>query len=171
MNPNDNDSIGPFCGPENINLDNPQNNERFAVGVRFYNQSGTTKPDVHADVYCDGARILAAGYDPIAGNDFPQLVTPGQTGPDSGEGGDMWKVGLVTTSVSGGVLTCNVVPTPSKVPDPTRDGSTAYCVDDATLNGQLAGLSHVRRRRCPRPPTRSATTDREHGPSSRATIP
>ena len=32
-------------------------------------------------------------------------------------------------------LGCDVVPTQSQVPDTTRDGpTTAYCVDDATLN-------------------------------------
>jgi hypothetical protein len=47
----------------------------------------------------------------------------------------MWKVALVTTSVTGGVLSCNVTPTQSTTPDATRDGSTAYCVDNASLQG------------------------------------
>jgi len=81
-------------------------------------------------IYCDGARVLSAGYDPVAGNEFPQLVNAG-----GDTMGDMWKVGLVTTQVSGGVVTCNVVPTPSRVPDLPMDGSAAYCVDDYDLNG------------------------------------
>jgi len=135
-NPNATSLFAPFCGPENINLDAPGNGDQYAIGIRFYAQSGTTNPRVHADVYCDGARILAAGYDPIAGNNFPQLAVAGEDGdPAQDEGGDMWKVGMVTTTVTNGVLTCAVVPTPSKVANPQLDGTTAYCVDDATKNG------------------------------------
>jgi hypothetical protein len=47
----------------------------------------------------------------------------------------MWKVALVTTQVTGAGLTCNVVPTQSTTPDPQRDGSSAFCVDDSTLDG------------------------------------
>jgi len=130
FNPNGSSITGPFCGPENINVDAPGNNDVFAIGLRFYNQSGSTPAKSHVNVYCDGARILAAGYDPVAGNLYPQLATPGQDST-----GDMWKVALVTTTVSGGVLTCNVVPTQSKVANAALDGSTAYCVDDASLNG------------------------------------
>ena len=56
-----------------------------------------------------------------------------EAGEDSG--GDMWKVALVTTQISNGVLTCNVVPTPSMMPDPMRDGSNAYCVDNFEADG------------------------------------
>jgi len=47
----------------------------------------------------------------------------------------MWKVATVTTTVTGGVLSCTVLPTQSKVANPTLDGpTTAYCVDDAQKN-------------------------------------
>jgi len=129
-NPNGGGLIGPFCGPENINLDAPANGDQYAVAVRFYNQSGTTNPHVHSDIYCNGERILSSGYDPVAGNNFPQLATPGQDST-----GDMWKVATVTTTVTGGVLSCTVLPTQSKVANPTLDGpTTAYCVDDAQKN-------------------------------------
>jgi hypothetical protein len=124
-----------FCGPENINVDNPQNNDRFAVGLRFYNQSAPS-PDnvhVHVNVYCDGERVLSSGYDPTTGQNFPQLLTPGQDST-----GDMWKVGIVTTTLTGAGLTCTVSPAQSTTPDPLRDGTTAYCVDDATLDGPVS---------------------------------
>jgi hypothetical protein len=122
----------PFCGPENINVDHPANNDRFAVGLRFFAQNTTPPVNVHAhvNVYCDGARVLSAGYDPVAGTTFPQL---GTSGGDSS--GDMWKVALITTQVTGAGLNCNVVPAQSTVPSATLDGTTAYCVDDSTTNG------------------------------------
>ena len=135
-NPNGASISGPYCGPENINVDEPQNNDRFAVGLRFYNQFATPPQPVlaHVNVYCDGVRVLSAGYDPTTtGANYPQLLTPGQ---DSA--GDMWKVGIVTTTVTGAGLTCTVVPTQSTTPDPMRDGSTAFCVDDATLDGAVS---------------------------------
>ena len=142
-NPNASSIFKPFCGPENINLDNPGNGDEFAVGIRFYtkNSPAADNPMVHVNLYCDGARVFAGGYDPIAGNSYPQLITSGEDGnPDAGEGGDMWKVALVTTTLTDAGagatgLGCDVVPTQSQVPDTTRDGpTTAYCVDDATLN-------------------------------------
>jgi len=132
QNPNDIGSlgVGAYCGPENINIDNPTTGDTFAVALRFYNQLGTTGPHGHVNVYCDGERVLSSGYDPTVGNEFPELVTPGQDTM-----GDMWKVALVTTTISSNGLSCAVTPTTSTTPDPTRDGSTAYCVDDYTNNG------------------------------------
>ena len=132
VNPNGSSATGPFCGPENINVDHPANNDRFAVGLRFFAQNTTPPVNVHAhvNVYCDGARVLSAGYDPVAGTTFPQL---GTSGGDSS--GDMWKVALITTQVTGAGLNCNVVPAQSTVPSPTLDGTTAYCVDDSATNG------------------------------------
>jgi hypothetical protein len=126
-----------FCGAENINLDNPNDGDVFAVAVRFYakRSPAATNALAHVNIYCDGERIFTAGYDPVAGNEFPALV---KAGGDTM--GDMWKVGLVTTAVSGTTLTCNVSPTPSVTPDPTRDGSTSYCVDNYannTANSQI----------------------------------
>jgi len=129
-NPNGMSANGPFCGSENINLDNPADGDVFAVAMRFYSQTGSTNPQPHVNVYCNGARVLSTGYDPVAGNNFPQMI---EAGEDSG--GDMWKVALVTTQISNGVLTCNVVPTPSMMPDPMRDGSNAYCVDNFEADG------------------------------------
>jgi len=124
---------GGYCGPENINVDHPANNDRFAVGLRFYTQNATPPVPVHAhvNVYCDGVRVLSAGYDPTtAGANYPQLISQGADSM-----GDMWKVGLVTTQVTGAGLTCTVAPTQSTKPDPMRDGSNAFCVDDYALDG------------------------------------
>jgi hypothetical protein len=165
VNPNGTSANGPFCGPENINLDNPGNGDQFAVGIRFYTKNSPKADNAmtHVNLYCDGERVYAGGYDPVAGNNYPQLITAGEDGnpgvPIIKEGGDMWKVALVTTTignaaVDGGVdaaagqadagsggdaggngLHCLVVPTQSKVPDPPRDGDAGpYCVDNATLN-------------------------------------
>jgi len=82
------------------------------------------------NIYCNGARVLAAGYDPIAGDEFPQLISPGRDTV-----GDMWKVALITTEVSSGILTCAVAPVASQNPDLAHDGSSAYCVDDAIEDG------------------------------------
>ncbi len=121
---------GGFCGPENINVDNPHDNDRFAVGLRFFGEDGDdpTPALSHVNIYCDGVRILSAGYDPtvLPVNPFPALLTQG--GDTSG---DMWKVGIVTTHVTGAGLVCDVVTTQSTNPDPERDGSSAYCVDHA----------------------------------------
>ncbi len=133
-----------FCGPENINLDNPGDGDQYAVAVRFYARHGSPSGQLaqtHADVYCNGARILAAGYDPLPNASglitsyYPGLITPGEDGAQ-GEGGDMWKVALVTTSIGDdGTLNCTVVPTQSMTPDTMRDGTTAYCVDNAAADG------------------------------------
>jgi hypothetical protein len=122
---------GGFCGPENINIDTPADGDQFAVGLRFYGRNGgaTTPAKSHVNIYCDGARVLAAGYDPVAGNQFPQLAKPGQDST-----GDMWKVALVTTSVTGGALTCTVSPTAATTPYAATDGPAGYCVDDAARN-------------------------------------
>jgi hypothetical protein len=133
-NPNGVSFNGPYCGPENINVDHPEDNDRFAVGLRFYTQNHVPPVGVHVhvNVYCDGVRVLSSGYDPTTTPPslFPQLLT---AGGDST--GDMWKVGLVTAQVTGAGLSCTVVPTQSSAFDPLRDGSSAFCVDDATLDG------------------------------------
>ena len=59
----------------------------FAVGLRFYGRDGhaTTNALSHVNIYCDGARVLSAGYDPTTpGAVYPQLgdglvVPPGDT--------------------------------------------------------------------------------------------
>jgi len=57
-----------------------------ASGFRLADHSNTST------VLGDGVRVLSTGYDPITGNNSPQLIA---SGGDST--GDMWKVGLVTT--------------------------------------------------------------------------
>ncbi len=130
-----NPASGKFCGPENINVDYPEDNDRFAVGLRFYGRDGdATGPALsHVNVYCDGVRVLSAGYDPTMGSNFPGLLTPGGDST-----GDMWKVAVVQAQVTGSGLTCLVTPTQSAHPDPLRDGSNAYCVDDSTLDGDYS---------------------------------
>ncbi len=120
-NPNDRS----FCGSENINVDNPSDGSQYAIGVRYFNGSSSTKP--HVNLYCNGERVLSTGYDPISGNDWPKLLTPGQ-----GTSGDMWKVALVNAHLTGGVLSCDVAPTGSLAPHPTTDNSTSYCVDNTS---------------------------------------
>lgn len=124
---NPNSTSATFCGSENINVDAPVEGNKFAVGVKYYSGSVTT--NVHVNVYCNGERVLSTGYNPVTGNDFPKLATAGF---DSS--GDMWKAALVTTHVTGGVLTCDVKPTPSNTPYPITDGSKSFCVDNGTSN-------------------------------------
>lgn len=127
-----------FCGPENINIDNPGNNDAFAVGVEFYDNwkangsagtSGTAHP--HVNLYCNGQRVLSAGYNPATGQTaFPLMNTPGQTGS-----GDFWNVATIKANVSGSTLSsCTVTTLPSRVANTTRDGSTNICVDHAYAN-------------------------------------
>jgi hypothetical protein len=103
---------------------------------------GSHNARTHVNIYCDGVRVLSSGYDPIAGNNFPQLIQSGEVAgeniippPNYDSLGDMWKVAIVTTQITAGVLTCNVQTTQSTAPDLPRDGSTAYCVDNEGLNG------------------------------------
>lgn len=124
---NPNAAGGDFCGPENVNVDVPDDGSRFAVAVRYFGGSLASK--AHVNVYCDGVRVLSTGYDPITGNNFPQLIT---SGGDST--GDMWKVGLVTTHVTAAGLACDVHPTQSQNPHLPTDGSTSYCVDNTTTD-------------------------------------
>ncbi len=121
-NPNASDA---FCGSENINMDNPADGEKYAVGVNFYRGGDVTK--VHVNVYCNGERVLSSGYNPVTGNDFPQLAASGLN-----TDGDMWKAALITTHVAAGVLSCDVKPTPSVTPRLATDGSKSFCVDNGT---------------------------------------
>lgn len=118
-NPNASD----FCGPENINVDQPSNGSKYAVAVKYF--SGSRETRAHVNVYCNGERVLATGYDPVTGNDFPKLLKSG-----SGSAGDNWKVAMITASVTPSGLACAVDPVPSSKPHPATDGSNAYCVDD-----------------------------------------
>ena len=114
-----------FCGSENINVDTPPIGSQYAISTVLFGGSNT-KP--HVNVYCNGKRVVSAGYDPIGGQNFPVLVSPG------GNSGDMWKFGLVSVTQGANGIECNVEPTTSQQPDALREGSTAFCVDRAVTN-------------------------------------
>jgi hypothetical protein len=128
--------IGLFCGPENINLDNPNDGDSFVVGVNFYNG---TSAHPHVDLYCNGLRAVSVGYNPATGQTtFPKFLTPGQDTM-----GDWWNVATVTAHVTGGQLTsCDISTLPSHNPDPTRDGSTNICVESMN-NASSPSYSYV----------------------------
>jgi len=124
-----------FCGPENINLDNPKDGDRFVIGVNHYETydraDGTSKP--HVNLYCNGRRVLSVGYNPATGQTtYPVLKRAGE---DSS--GDFWTVATIGAHVAGGQLTsCDVTPVPSRHADVTRDGPVStpgngkdICVD------------------------------------------
>ncbi len=122
-----------FCGPENINIDNPNDNDRFVVGVNhFGNSSGSPNAKPHVNVYCNGARVLSIGYNPASG----QTAFPLMTKQGGNTTGDFWTAALITAHLDGGVLSnCDVATVPSHFADPTRDGPSpdgggnAICVD------------------------------------------
>jgi hypothetical protein len=128
-----------FCGPENVNLDNPNDGDKFLIGVNhFNNYLGPSGAHPHVNLYCNGERALSVGYDPVAGQtSFPLLNVPGQDTK-----GDVWTVGLIITHVSGGQVTsCSVITVPSHHADQTRDGVTnpttsgnEFCVDSTMSN-------------------------------------
>ncbi|MCC6645875.1 MAG: hypothetical protein IT374_09930 [Polyangiaceae bacterium] len=120
-----------FCGPENINLDNPNVGDRFLVGVHYY--GGDTEVHPHVNLYCNGERKLSVGYDPTANPPatFPRLKK------SFGEvakywDGDFWEV--ATVKWTGGADPCAIEPVKSKTPKPDQDGSTSLCVDTNQMN-------------------------------------
>ncbi|MBK7857170.1 MAG: hypothetical protein IPJ65_00845 [Archangiaceae bacterium] len=123
-----------YCGPENINLDNPNDNDKFVIGVNhFGNNRGTSAARPHVNVYCNGSRVLSVGYNPATGQTgFPLLKNQG-----SDSSGDIWAAAVVTAHVTAGNLSsCDVDTVPSHHADPTRDGTAAsagagnaICVD------------------------------------------
>jgi hypothetical protein len=121
-----------FCGPENINIDNPKANDQFLVGTHFY--SGTTA-HTHVNIYCNGERKLALGFDPTS---TPPITKPYLTtgfNPGSSPAfvsGDMWEVARVTWK--GGADPCTLEPIPSKAPKTDKDGNTNICVDTNAQN-------------------------------------
>jgi hypothetical protein len=130
-------AAGNFCGPENINIDNPKDGDRFVVGVNYFTGRGTPpRSHPHVNIYCNGKRVLSAGYNPVTGQvNFPVLL---KSGGDSS--GDFWTVATVQTTVdtSGNLVSCNVETIPSRHADPTRDGPSPtgtgadFCVDSTT---------------------------------------
>jgi hypothetical protein len=126
---------GDFCGPENINLDNPNDNDAFVIGVNHYDTYGVPTAKPHVNIYCNGVRVLSAGYNPVTGQTgFPVLSKAGQDAT-----GDFWTAATVKAHVSAGQLTtCDVATIPSHHADPNRDGpaaqappndTTGLCVD------------------------------------------
>lgn len=119
-----------FCGPENINLDNPKNGERFAVGLHAYSISGQVRS--HVNIYCNGERRLSLGYDPNTGQNFPVFTKSG-----ADDGGDFWEVATIQAQVDGGgtLTDCLIDTVDSIAPKANKDGSTAVCVDTDPRNG------------------------------------
>ena len=118
---------GGFCGPENIDLDNPHDGDSFAIAVNYYGAntaSATVKP--HVNLYCNGERVLSAGYSPTSPVGFPLLAHPGTS-----SSGDWWNVATIKAHVGAGgtVTSCDVAPIPSHAADPNLDGSTQVCVE------------------------------------------
>jgi hypothetical protein len=127
---------GGFCTPENINLDNPKNGDKFVIGAQLYS-GGTPPPHPHVNVYCNGERRLAFGFDPTAvpRRDFPVLRVDG-----TDITGDIWEVATVEAKVTGTMLTdCVITPIHSRNPKADKDGSKDFCVDTNPQNA--AGLS------------------------------
>jgi len=121
-----------FCGPENINLDNPNAADKFLVGVHFY---GGDKVKPHVNIYCNGERKLSLGYNPTTtpATTNPQMTlahNPSDT--DKLVDGDFWSAAMITWS--GGTDPCVIEPVPSKTPKTDKDGSTSYCVDTNAQN-------------------------------------
>jgi hypothetical protein len=123
---------GGFCTPENINLDNPKNGDKFVIGAQLYS-GGTPPPHPHVNVYCNGERRLAFGFDPTAmpRRDFPVLRDDG-----TDLSGDIWEVATVEAKVTGNMLTdCVITPIHSRNPKANKDGSSDFCVDTNPQNG------------------------------------
>jgi hypothetical protein len=88
------------------------------------------------NLYCNGARVLSVGYNPITGQTkYPLLATPGRDAT-----GDWWAAAAITSHVDaqGNLTSCDVFSIPSHHADPTRDGpsanaspndTTGLCVD------------------------------------------
>jgi hypothetical protein len=129
-----------FCSPENINLDNPKAGERFAVGVHYYDGGlAAVKPArPHVNIYCNGERKLAFGYDATSmpPNNFPVLRHANQD-----QGGDFWEVAIVEAKVdaTGALNDCLITPVHSKAPKADKDGSRDMCVDTNPQNGPMSG--------------------------------
>jgi len=97
------DNISTAGKPENINVDNPNNGDKFRIMVHYYG-GGTIVVHPMVNIYCGGNIKATYGADP----DFvPNFNTSGSYG--NGGGGSMWRAADVTTQVSGGVTTdCDI---------------------------------------------------------------
>ncbi len=123
--------LGQYCGPENINLDNPNAGDRFLVGAQCYDCVGSTHAanHPHVNVYCNGNRVLSSGYDPTQpGPYFPALVA---NGADSS--GSLWSAAIVQWT-GDPANPCQILPVPSQTPNPSTDGSVDVCVENGPQN-------------------------------------
>lgn len=126
-----------FCGPENINLDNPKAGDAFLVGVHYYGGSIAIIP--HVNVYCNGERKLSVGYDPttIPVTAFPVMKQgfdpPSMSMTPIPVTGDFWEVARIAWS-GDPKSPCVIEPVPSKAPKADKDGTVALCVDTNAQN-------------------------------------
>jgi hypothetical protein len=132
-----------FCGPENINIDNPNDGDAFVVGVNHYgNNAGSSDAHPHVNLYCNGERVLSIGYNPLTG----PPTTPLLNHPGDDRNGDFWEVGQIRAHVTGGkLLSCDVATIPSHHADQLRDGVTnpntagnAVCVESVVSRANPA---------------------------------
>ena len=110
--------------------------------MNHYNEtSGSSNAHPHVNIYCNGARVVSAGYNPLttgSASTGPLLVTPGQDMT-----GDIWEVATVkwdTANAQG----CDVTTVPSVTPDTKRDGTgnKAVCVDSAASGAPVRYKNH-----------------------------
>ena len=114
-----------YCGPENVNIDNPNAGDSFLVGAYAYDK-GTRPSYPHVNIYCNGERKLSVGYTPGPGPHYPVLA----------QEGDLWTAALVKWNGSTS-NPCTVSGVGSREPNSAKDGSTAYCVDRIADTGWL----------------------------------
>ncbi|MFO0658521.1 MAG: hypothetical protein U0165_01615 [Polyangiaceae bacterium] len=111
-----------FCGPENINLDNPNPGDQFIVAVHAY---GGTSAHPHVNIYCGGERKLSLGYDPVSSPSYPLLNNFGGYNCK----GSFWIASRIVWNGENADPPCSIEPIPSNTPN-SNDGSTSYCVDN-----------------------------------------
>ena len=98
------DNISTPGKPENTNVDNPNNGDKFRVMVHFFSGSKLTHPMVN--IYCGGNLLGTYGAAPDL---VPNFNKSGSF--NNGGAGNIWRVVDVTTQVSGGVTTgCDLAP-------------------------------------------------------------
>src|SRR5262249_18001117 len=121
------------------NLDNPNDNDAFVVAVNHYSGSGA-RP--HVNIYCNGQRVLSAGYNPVSGQTMFPLLSFG--GDDTN--GDLWTGAAGATPPSGGAITSrDTVTVPSPVANTTLDGpqGTNLCVDSTRNSAPTKYTNHL----------------------------
>ena len=135
-----------FCGPENINVDDPNKGDQFAVGAHYYRGGptpifGTTTDATvhpHVNVYCNGERKLSLGYDPTTAT---PTTFPRETKAFDEVGtfvvGDFWEVARVTWS-GDAASPCAIEPIKSAAFKADKDGSPNICVDTNAQNKAAA---------------------------------